>query len=101
MIAKELEVILHNAFVEARSRRHEYITVEHLMLAVLENDALAASLGALDLNLEGLRGDLGRVIEKATPISGLKGEPDTQPTTQFQRAIQQAIFDVQRTAEAL
>lgn len=101
MIAKELEIILHNAFVEARSRRHEYITAGHLMLAVLGNDSLAAVLGAVGLNLEDVRSDLVRIIEKATPIPDGKGEPDTQPTMQFQRAIQQAILDVQEGGRSL
>jgi ATP-dependent Clp protease adapter protein ClpS len=101
MIAKELEIILHNAFVEARSRRHEYISVEHLMLAVLGNELLVAELSALGLNLEDLRSDLGRIIEKVIPISDEKGDADTQPTTQFQRAIQRAIFDVQSSGRSL
>jgi ATP-dependent Clp protease adapter protein ClpS len=101
MIARELEVILHNAFVEARGKRHESITAEHLMVAVLGNESLATVLGALGLNVEDVRSDIGRIIEKATPISEEKGEPDTQPTMQFQRAIQQAIFDVQSSGRNL
>lgn len=101
MIAKELEVILHNAFVEARGKHHEYITAEHLMVAVLENESLATVLSALGLNVEDVRGDLGRIIEKAAAISDKKREPDTQPTTQFQSIIQKAIFDVQSSGRSL
>jgi len=97
MIAQELEVSLHMAFVEARQQRHEFITVEHLLLALLDNPSAAEVLRACSANIEDLRKSLGQFIKENTPTVGGSDEVDTQPTLGFQRVIQRAIMHVQST----
>ena len=94
MISEELEVSLHMAFVEARSARHEFITVEHLLLALLDNAAAVEVLKACQANIDVLRHDLRKFINENTPIFPGKDEVDTQPTLGFQRVIQRAIMHV-------
>ncbi len=97
MIAQELEVSLHMAFVEARQQRHEFITVEHLLLALLDNPSAAEVLRACSANIDDLRKSLSNFIADNTPqVSGTE-EVDTQPTLGFQRVIQRAIMHVQST----
>jgi ATP-dependent Clp protease ATP-binding subunit ClpA len=97
MIAQELEVSLHMAFVEARQQRHEFITVEHLLLALLDNPSAAEVLRACSANIDDLRKSLSNFISDNTPqVSGTE-EVDTQPTLGFQRVIQRAIMHVQST----
>ena len=97
MIAQELEVSLHMAFVEARQQRHEFITVEHLLLALLDNPSAAEVLRACAANIDDLRKALSNFIKDNTPqVSGTE-EVDTQPTLGFQRVIQRAIMHVQST----
>ena len=98
MIAKELEVSLHMAFVEARKQRHEFITVEHLLLALLDNPSAAEVLTACAANVEELRASLSSFITDNTPQVAGEGEVDAQPTLGFQRVIQRAIMHVQSTA---
>src|SRR5438477_3583420 len=81
MIAQELEVSLHMAFVEARQKRHEFITVEHLLLALLDNPTAAEVLRACAANIEELRKALGDFIAAHTPTVAGAEEIDTQPTT--------------------
>ena len=100
MIAQELEVSLHMAFVEARQQRHEFITVEHLLLALLDNPSAAEVLRACAANIEDLRKSLTTFIKENTPTVGGTEEVDTQPTLGFQRVIQRAIMHVQSTARA-
>ncbi|MDR1888341.1 MAG: ATP-dependent Clp protease ATP-binding subunit ClpA [Zoogloeaceae bacterium] len=95
MIAQELEVSLHIAFVEARQKRHEFITVEHLLLALLDNPTAANTLRACGANLEQLRLDITRFIMEHTPPAPGDHDIDTQPTLGFQRVIQRAILHVQ------
>ncbi|MDD4979180.1 MAG: ATP-dependent Clp protease ATP-binding subunit ClpA [Gallionella sp.] len=95
MIAQELEVSLHLAFVAARQKRHEFITVEHLLLAMLDNSTAAQILRACKVDIEELRGVVGTFIDSHTPIIPGSGEADTQPTVGFQRVIQRAILHVQ------
>jgi len=95
MIAQELEVSLHLAFVEARQKRHEFVTVEHLLLAMLDNPSAAQVLRACGADLEELRTELTDYIAVHTPIIPGSGEADTQPTIGFQRVIQRAILHVQ------
>ncbi|TAK91806.1 MAG: ATP-dependent Clp protease ATP-binding subunit ClpA [Burkholderiaceae bacterium] len=95
MIAQELEVSLHMAFVEARQQRHEFITVEHLLLALLNNASAVAVLRACACNVEDLRRSLTNFIRDNTPIVAGVDEVDTQPTLGFQRVIQRAIMHVQ------
>ncbi len=97
MIAQELEVSLHMAFVEARQQRHEFITVEHLLLALLDNPSAAEVLRACSANVDDLRKSLTNFIKDNTPqVAGLD-DVDTQPTLGFQRVIQRAIMHVQST----
>ena len=97
MIAQELEVSLHMAFVEARQQRHEFITVEHLLQALLDNPSASDVLRACSANVDDLRASLSNFIKDNTPqVSGTE-EVDTQPTLGFQRVIQRAIMHVQST----
>ena len=98
MIAQELEVSLHMAFVEARQARHEFITVEHLLLALLDNPSAAEVLRACACNIEDLRKSLQNFIGDNTPVLPPNSEADTQPTLGFQRVIQRAIMHVQSTS---
>ncbi|WP_066337706.1 ATP-dependent Clp protease ATP-binding subunit ClpA [Azohydromonas lata] len=97
MIAQELEVSLHMAFVEARQQRHEFITVEHLLMALLDNPSAAEVLRACAANIDDLRKSLSGFIKENTPTVGGTDEVDTQPTLGFQRVIQRAIMHVQST----
>ena len=97
MIAQELEVSLHMAFVEARQQRHEFITVEHLLMALLDNPSAAEVLRACAANIDDLRKSLSTFIRENTPTVGGTDEVDTQPTLGFQRVIQRAIMHVQST----
>ena len=97
MIAQELEVSLHLAFVEARQKRHEFITVEHLLLTMLDNASAAQVLRACGVNIDELRQVLSDFITTHTPVTPGDREVDTQPTVGFQRVIQRAILHVQST----
>ena len=99
MIAQELEVSLHMAFVEARQKRHEFITVEHLLLALLDNPSAAEVLRACAANVEELRRELTNFINEHTPKVEGTDEIDTQPTLGFQRVIQRAILHVQSSGK--
>jgi len=99
MIAQELEVSLHMAFVEARQKRHEFITVEHLLLALLDNPSAAEVLRACAVNIEELRKELSAFINEHTPVVDGSEEIDTQPTLGFQRVIQRAILHVQSSGK--
>jgi ATP-dependent Clp protease ATP-binding subunit ClpA len=97
MIAQELEVSLHLAFVEARQQRHEFITVEHLLLALLDNPSASEVLKACSANVDDLRKSLTKFIKDNTPQVAGTDDVDTQPTLGFQRVIQRAIMHVQST----
>jgi ATP-dependent Clp protease ATP-binding subunit ClpA len=98
MIAQELEVSLHMAFMEARQKRHEFITVEHLLLALLDNPSASEVLRACAADIEDLRKLLSDFVTEHTPI--LAGDDvDTQPTLGFQRVIQRAILHVQSSGK--
>ena len=98
MIAQELEVSLHMAFMEARQKRHEFITVEHLLLAMLDNPSASEVLRACAANIDELRKQLTEFINEHTPV--VSGEEvDTQPTLGFQRVIQRAILHVQSSGK--
>ncbi len=99
MIAQELEVSLHMAFVEARQKRHEFITVEHLLLALLDNPSAAEVLRACAANTDELRRELTQFIVEHTPTVGGEEDIDTQPTLGFQRVIQRAILHVQSSGK--
>jgi ATP-dependent Clp protease ATP-binding subunit ClpA len=95
MIAQELEISLHLAFVEARQKRFQFITVEHLLLAMLDNSSAAHVLRACGADIEELRAVLTDFINAHTPVAPGSSEVDTQPTVGFQRVIQRAILHVQ------
>jgi ATP-dependent Clp protease ATP-binding subunit ClpA len=101
MIAQELEVTLHMAFMDARQKRHEFISVEHLLLAMLDNPSAVEVLRACGANIEAMREQLGKFIEEHTPKVEGEGdsEVDTQPTLGFQRVIQRAILHVQSSGK--
>ncbi|MCH9782137.1 MAG: ATP-dependent Clp protease ATP-binding subunit ClpA [Betaproteobacteria bacterium] len=99
MIAQELEVSLHMAFMDARQKRHELITVEHLLLAMLDNPSASDVLKSCGANIEKLRADLSDHIEEHTPIVDGSDEVDTQPTLGFQRVIQRAMLHVQSSGK--
>ncbi len=99
MIAQELEVSLHMAFVEARQKRHEFITVEHLLLALLDNPTAAEVLRSCGVNMDELRKNLTQHITEQTPRIAADREVDTQPTLGFQRVIQRAILHVQSSGK--
>ena len=98
MIAQELEVSLHMAFVDARQKRHEFITVEHLLLALLDNPTAAEVMRAVGANVEDLRKNLVQFIAEHTPTVAGTDDVDTQPTLGFQRVIQRAIMHVQSSS---
>lgn len=100
MISEELEVSLHMAFVEARAARHEFITVEHLLLSLLDNAAAVDVLRACAANIPELRQHLRHFIAENTPKVDGPGEVDTQPTLGFQRVVQRAIMHVSSSSTA-
>ncbi|HEY0720502.1 MAG TPA: ATP-dependent Clp protease ATP-binding subunit ClpA [Gammaproteobacteria bacterium] len=95
MLSKELEFTLNQAFKEARAKRHEFMTVEHLLLALLDNPSAAAVLRACGVNIDRLRIELGEFIEQSVPKLPENSEAETQPTLGFQRVLQRAVFHVQ------
>ncbi|OYW36412.1 MAG: ATP-dependent Clp protease ATP-binding subunit ClpA [Hydrogenophilales bacterium 12-61-10] len=99
MIAQELEVTLHMAFMDARQKRHEFISVEHLLLAMLDNPSAIEVLRACGANIETMREQLDHFITEHTPKVTTEGEVDTQPTLGFQRVIQRAILHVQSSGK--
>ena len=96
MLSKDLEVTLNLAFKEARSKRHEWMTVEHLLLALLDNTVAVDVLKAVGADIDRLRKELHEFIESTTPlIPAGDSERETQPTLGFQRVLQRAVFHVQ------
>lgn len=100
MLSKELEFTLNLAFKEARERRHEFLTVEHLLLALTDNPVAAAVMRACGANLEQLRRDLNSFLEETTPLLPLNDSRETQPTLGFQRVLQRAILHVQSSGKS-
>ncbi len=95
MLSKELEFSINLAFREARDRRHEFMTVEHLLLALLDNPTAAEVLRACGANLEKLKRDLQGFIRENTPVLSADDPRETQPTLGFQRVLQRAVLHVQ------
>jgi ATP-dependent Clp protease ATP-binding subunit ClpA len=96
MLSKDLEVTLNLAFKEARAKRHEWMTVEHLLLALLDNTVAVDVLKAVGADIDRLRKELHEFIESTTPlIPAGDSERETQPTLGFQRVLQRAVFHVQ------
>ena len=99
MISKELEVSLNQAFRDAKDKRHEFITVEHLLLALLQNSIVLHILDACGANIDDLRDDLEDYIDQHTPFLEEDDSRETQPTLGFQRVLQRAIFHVQSSGK--
>ena len=99
MINQELEQNLNNAFKLAQDQKHEFVTVEHLLLALLENSDAIALLTSNKINIEQLRVDLQEFIGSTTPKISNETEIDIQPTLGFQRVIQRAVFHVQSSGK--
>ncbi|OOZ42005.1 ATP-dependent Clp protease ATP-binding subunit ClpA [Solemya pervernicosa gill symbiont] len=95
MLSKELELSLNNAFQAARDSRHEFVTVEHLLAALLDNLAAAPVLRACGVDIDKLRLDLSDFLEETTPLIPVNDAREIQPTLGFQRVLQRAIFHVQ------
>ncbi len=96
MLSKDLEQTLNDAFRGARAKRHEFMTVEHLLLALLDNNDAIRVLKACAADLSSLRGDLAEFVDATTPlIPDDEEERETQPTLGFQRVLQRAVFHVQ------
>jgi ATP-dependent Clp protease ATP-binding subunit ClpA len=101
MLNKDLELTLNLAFRFARERRHEYMTVEHLLLALLDNPSAADALKSCGANIDKLRGELSTFIDSTTPlIPDGELDRDTQPTLGFQRVLQRAVFHVQSSGKS-
>ncbi len=101
MLNKELESSLNGAFARARDKRHEFMTVEHLLLALLENDAAKEALLACQADIDVLRRELDVFIDQTTPLIPDNDETrETQPTLSFQRVLQRAVFHVQSSGRS-
>lgn len=100
MLDKELEQTLNNAFKSARDKRHEFMTVEHLLLALIENDAASAVLSACGVSLDALKKELEDFVDSTTPLIPENDvEREVQPTLGFQRVLQRAVFHVQSSGK--
>lgn len=100
MLSKDLEITLNLAFKDARTKRHEFMTVEHLLLALLDNEIAASVLQACGADLTKLRRDLSAFIDSTTPLIPINDEDrETQPTLGFQRVLQRAVFHVQSSGK--
>jgi ATP-dependent Clp protease ATP-binding subunit ClpA len=101
MLNQELELSLNMAFARAREHRHEFMTVEHLLLALLSNPSAREALEACSVDLVALRQELEAFIEQTTPVLPVSEEErDTQPTLSFQRVLQRAVFHVQSSGRS-
>lgn len=101
MLNQELELSLNMAFARAREHRHEFMTVEHLLLALLSNPSAREALEACSVDLVALRQELEAFIEQTTPVLPMSEEErDTQPTLSFQRVLQRAVFHVQSSGRS-
>src|SRR6202000_3198303 len=95
MFSKDLELTIGQCYKEAREQRHEFMTVEHLLLALLENPSAAAVLKACGADITKLGKDLKAIILETVPVLPVSDERDTQPTLGFQRVLQRAVYHVQ------
>jgi ATP-dependent Clp protease ATP-binding subunit ClpA len=100
MLSKDLELTLNDAFRHAREKRHEFMTVEHLLLALLDNEAALQVLKACGSELQDLKAELMEFVDSTTPLIPVSdGERETQPTLGFQRVLQRAVFHVQSSGK--
>ena len=95
MFSKDLELTIGQCYKEAREQRHEFMTVEHLLLALLENPSAIQVLRACGAEIEKLGRDLRSIIAETVPVLPQADERDTQPTLGFQRVLQRAVYHVQ------
>ena len=95
MLSKELEFTLNQAFKQAREHLHEFMTIEHLLLALLDNPTAADVLRACAADIPNLREELSEFLDETTPLIPTDDERETQPTLGFQRVLQRAVFHVQ------
>ena len=95
MLSKDLEVTLNLAFVSAHEQRHEFITVEHLLLALLDNSTAAQVLAICSCDISLLRSELTQFIDETISLLSEEGRRETQPTLGFQRVLQRAVFHAQ------
>ena len=101
MLSKALEFTLNKAFKTAKANHHEYLTVEHLLLALLDNQSAAEVLVECGANIEQLKADVVEFLEDTTPLlPEQENDRDTQPTLGFQRVLQRAVFHVQSSGRA-
>ena len=99
MLNKELEFTLNLAYKETRDKMHEFMTVEHLLLALLDNPEASAVLHACGANLTDLKVELAKYLDETTPILSQTDDRETQPTIGFQRVMQRAVFHVQSSGK--
>ena len=99
MLSSELEFCLHEAFQSARERRHEFMTVEHLLLALLDIPKVHEILKSCNSNIGQLRRQLTEFIDESTPVMPPEEEGDVKPTLSFQRVLQRAVFHVQSSGK--
>ena len=99
MLSKELEVTLNTAFREAREKRHEFMTVEHLLMALIDNPAAAKVLRACGAELSKLKEELRTYLDENIPTLSARDDRETQPTLGFQRVLQRAVFHVQSSGK--
>jgi ATP-dependent Clp protease ATP-binding subunit ClpA len=99
MLSEELEITLNRAFKQAREKRHEFMTVEHLLLALLDNPTSNSALKACGADLQQLQNDLNRFLDETTPTIPENEEREIEPTLGFQRVLQRAVFQVQSSGK--
>ena len=99
MLSEELEITLNRAFKQAREKRHEFMTVEHLLLALLDNPTSKSALKACGADLQQLQTDLSRFLDETTPTIPDNEEREIEPTLGFQRVLQRAVFQVQSSGK--
>jgi ATP-dependent Clp protease ATP-binding subunit ClpA len=95
MFSKELELSISQAYQEAREKRHEFLTVEHMLLALLDNASALSILSACEVDIAALENDIRKVLEDTVPVLEDEDGRDTQPTIGFQRVLQRALYHVQ------
>ncbi|MCH8227564.1 MAG: ATP-dependent Clp protease ATP-binding subunit ClpA, partial [Proteobacteria bacterium] len=95
MFSKELELSISQAYQDARERRHEFLTVEHMLLALLDNASALSILSACDVDVAALEKEIRKVLKDTVPLLSDEDNNDTQPTIAFNRVLQRALYHVQ------
>jgi ATP-dependent Clp protease ATP-binding subunit ClpA len=99
MLSKELELTLNQAFLEAKSKMHEFMTVEHLLLALIDNPSALEVFSAVGADTDRVRQDVTIFLDETTPKVSGEEDRETQPTLGFQRVLQRAVFHVQSSGK--